>query len=256
MTVPAQAVDQLVVSDVEGVSVIRFNRPEKLNALTPTMLRELAVVLRSSASGGARGIVLTGTGRAFSAGEDLNGVDTAQESLNDIELFQDITHAILETSVPVVAAINGIAVGGAAEVTLVCDARLGSSTAEYYFPENGIGLTISNGSSRLLPRLLGARAMHIVLDARRLDAAESLRIGLLDHIVDEGQDLLDATVGLVLRWTQPGRSTAEHLALLRPSLDELTDALDRERVAARAAWHRGATAAGVLAFQQRRNEHD
>lgn len=250
MTVRSPASSALVVTDDRGVAVIRLNRPEKLNALTPDMLRDLAAALRAAGSGGARGIVLTGTGRAFSAGEDLETVDT-EESFDDIELFQDITHAVLESEVPVVAALNGIAVGGAAEMTLVCDARLGSAGCEYFFPENNLGLTISNGSSRLLPRLVGRRAMRLVLDARRCSASEALEVGLLDEVLEEGDDVVAAAVDLVVRWTEPGRSTREHLTLLRPSLEELRDALERERVAARAAWARGATTAGVLAFRAR-----
>ncbi len=251
-TAPAH---QLVTEDVRDVAVVRLNRPEKLNALTPDMLRGLAVILRDLVgSQDVRGIVLTGAGRAFSAGEDLDGVDIDQESLADIDLFQDITYAVLETQVPVIAAINGIAVGGAAEMTLACDVRLGSSGAEYFFPENGLGLTISNGSSRLLPRLVGPRALRIVLDARRLNAEEALALGLLDEVVAGDDELVEEAVSLARRWSEPGTSTREHLALLRPSLDELEPALERERTAARAAWARGATIAGVEAFRGRRRD--
>jgi enoyl-CoA hydratase/carnithine racemase len=253
---PSQTTSDLVVADVRDVVVIRLNRPEKLNALTQEMLRGLAANLRSVGSSDARGIVLTGTGRAFSAGEDLDAVDTEQESLNDIDLFQDITYAVLESEVPVVAALNGIAVGGAAEMTLVCDSRLGAAECEYFFPENGLGLTISNGSSRLLPQLIGSRAMRVVLDARRLDAPAALELGILDEVLPPGEDVVEAAVELVRHWTEPGRSTREHLKLLRPSKAELDDALERERHAARAAWERGATAAGVVAFRERPRDAD
>jgi enoyl-CoA hydratase len=240
------------VTDDRDVTVIRLNRPEKLNALTPGMLRQVAADLRMFGAGDARGIVLTGVGRAFSAGEDLVDLDVAQESSSDdIELFQDLTHAVLETRVPVVAAINGIAVGGAAEMTLVCDLRVGNPSAEYFFPENTRGLTISNGASRMLPRLVSRHAMPIVLDARRLNANESHAVGLLDEIVAHGRSVVDAAVTRILEWTLPGRTTAEHLALLRPAIENLEGALDSERRAAQSAWERGASAAGVLAFRGR-----
>ena len=234
------------------VAVITLNRPEKLNALTPTMLARVAAYLRQFGTGEVRGVVLTGAGRAFSAGEDLHELDLGQKVLDDLDLFQDITYALLETQVPVLAAVNGIAVGGAAEITLVCDMRLGSDDAEYFFPENIRGLTISNGASRMLPRLIGRNAMRIVLDGRRLDAKECLAAGLLDEIVDGGQGVLDAAVDRIVDWTEPGRSTREHLSLLRPSIQELEDALDAERRAGQSAWDRGASAAGVLAFRGRR----
>jgi enoyl-CoA hydratase/carnithine racemase len=90
--------------------------------------------------------------------------------------FQDMTRAVLEAGVPVVAALNGLAVGGAAELTLACYARVGSSGAGFYFPENGIGLTISNASTYLLPRILGAQALPLILAGGRIDATEAIRV--------------------------------------------------------------------------------
>src|SRR5687767_6549231 len=95
------------------VAIITLNRPEKLNALTVDMRRELAAAIRVFGDGTAsRGIVLTGTGRAFSAGEDLSRtVDEAQAGFDSVvELFHDITRALLQTKVPTIAAINGVAV--------------------------------------------------------------------------------------------------------------------------------------------------
>jgi enoyl-CoA hydratase len=254
MTEQPHIVRGLEIEHDREVAIIRMSRPEKLNALTQEMLAGIAAGMRESGLNGVRGIVLTGAGRAFSAGEDLDGVDTDQVDFDDVELFQDITYAILESPIPVIAAVNGIAVGGAAEMTLSCDSRIGNTSCEYFFPENRVGLTISNASSRLLPRLMGSRAMRIVLDARRLDASQALEFGLVDEIVGESHDVVVAAVDLVLRWTEPGRSTQEHLALLRPSINELQDALERERKAARDAWRRGATSAGVKAFRERRTE--
>ena len=149
--------------------------------------------------------MVTGTGRAFSAGLDLKEApDLPPDGLiADVELFHDITRAALQTRIPVVAALNGIAVGGACEMTLCFDARLGTPAAEYFLPENNIGLTISNASSILLPRLVGSRAMRLVLESVRIGAADALAIGLLDEIVDP-DGLVEAAIGLVHRWTRPG----------------------------------------------------
>ena len=155
------------VSMSEAVAVVTLRRPDQLNALTVGMRRELAAILRHFGDGHlVRGIVVTGTGRAFSAGLDLKEAAELPPGglMADVELFHDITRAALETRVPVVAALNGIAVGGACEMTLCFDARLGTPTAEYFLPENNIGLTISNGSSVLLPRLIGpARSLDLLL---------------------------------------------------------------------------------------------
>jgi enoyl-CoA hydratase len=238
------------------VAVVTLQRPEKLNALTAGMRRELTAILRHFGDGDpVRGIVLTGAGRAFSAGEDLNAAAALPPGglTSEIELFHDITRAALQTRVPVVAAINGIAVGGACEMTLCFDARIGTPAAEWFLPENSIGLTISNASSVLLPRLTGHRAMRLVLDSARISAHEALAAGLLDEIVDQ-TSLVETAIQLVHRWTQTGSATAEHLRLLRPSLAVIEQAFAAETDAARRADEAGLAQTGISRFLGRRRD--
>ncbi len=237
----------------DDVAVVTLARPDKLNALTAEACRELAAILRHFGAGEVvRGIVLTGTGRAFSAGLDLR--EAAQlppgALVAHIELFHDITRAALATRVPVVAALNGIAVGGACEMTLCFDARIGTPAAEYFLPENGIGLTISNAASVLLPRLAGHRAMRLVLESARIGAGEALAIGLLDQIVEEAE-LVGTAIGIVHRWTPPGGATAAHLALLRPPLDAIEQAMAAETEATRGTEADGVSLAGINRFLTR-----
>ncbi|MEU8247130.1 enoyl-CoA hydratase/isomerase family protein [Nonomuraea sp. NPDC048916] len=235
----------------DEVAVVTLRRPDKLNALTADMRRQLAAAVRAHGDGKlARGIVVTGTGRAFSAGEDINEA-VGQSLLDEVELFHDLTRAVLETQVPVVAAVNGLAVGGAAEWTLCFDARIGTPSAEYFLPENHIGLSISNGSSLLLRRLVGARALRLVLDSARLSAAEAQSAGLLDEIVEPGA-LVATAIGLVHRWTQPGTATTVHLKLLRPSLADVEQAFAAETEAARYVEETGTARAGMDRFVNRR----
>jgi enoyl-CoA hydratase len=170
-----------------------------------------------------------------------------------VKLFHDITRAALQTRVPVVAALNGIAVGGACEMTLCFDARIGTPAAEYFLPENNIGLTISNASSVLLPRLVGARAMRLVLESARIGAQDALTMGLLDEIVEEA-GLIEAAIGLVHRWTQSGAATAAHLRLLRPPLTEVEQAMAAETEAASGPDAAGLAAAGINRFLRRRQD--
>jgi len=237
----------------QAVAVVTLARPEKLNALTAGMRSELAAILRHFGSGGSvRGIVLTGTGRAFSAGEDLDAAAALPPGglVLEVELFHDITRAALETRVPAVAALNGIAVGGAGEMTLCFDTRIGTPAAEYFFPENHIGLTISNAASVLLPRLAGHRAMRLVMESARISAHEALAFGLLDEIVEEA-DLIDTAIQIVHRWTRPGAATAAHLRLLRPPLAEVEQAMAAETEAARDAGQAGTALAGISRFRSR-----
>jgi enoyl-CoA hydratase/carnithine racemase len=237
----------------QDVAVVTLERPEKLNALTTDMRRELAATLRHFGSGSVRGIVLTGAGRAFSAGEDLRAAAELPPGglAAEIESFHDITRAALQTRVPTVAALNGIAVGGACEMALCFDARIGTPTAELFLPENSIGLTISNASSVLLPRLAGHRAMRLVLDSARISAGEALAAGLLDEIVAK-TSLIETAIQLIHRWTQPGTATALHLQLLRPPLATIERAFAAETEAARIADEAGLAQAGISRFAARR----
>lgn len=245
----ASSADVLDVDVVRGVAVLTLRRPEKLNAMDVATRRRLAYLVRKFGSGeNVRGIVLTGEGRAFSAGEDLQAPPASYDEMREaFETFHDITRAIVETRVPVIAAVNGLAVGGASEITLCCDARIGSPAAEYYQPENGRGITISNASSLLLARIVRSHAMRMVLGSPRIGAEEALRIGLLDEIVAPGE-LVDRAVDLVAEWTPEHNTTALHLALLRPRLDEIEQAFAREDAAARKAWESGVFRAGVEGF--------
>ena len=239
----------LDVELVDGVAVLTMRRPEKLNALDVATRLRLARVIRELGTGeSVRGIVLTGAGRAFSAGEDLASAPTTEAELREaFASFHDITRAILETRVPVIAAVNGIAVGGASEITLCCDARIGTPATVYYQPENARGITISNASSVLLRRLVGNHAMRIVLGSPRVGAEEALRIGLIDEVV-EPDALVHRAVETARAWTPEGGTTALHLPLLRPILDQIEAAFAREDVAAQASWESGLLTAGVAGF--------
>ncbi|MGW5155503.1 enoyl-CoA hydratase/isomerase family protein [Nonomuraea wenchangensis] len=238
----------------DEVAVITLARPDKLNALTAAMRADLAAAVREHGRSG-RGIVVTGTGRAFSAGEDLHEAE-GRSLVAEVELFHDMTRAVLETRVPVVAAVNGLAVGGAAEWTLCFDARIGVAAAEYFFPENHIGLSISNAASLLLPRLAGGgRALRLVLDSARLDAAAALASGLLDELVAP-EALVDTAVARARRWSEPGAATAVHLALLRPPIAEVERAFAAETAAAEQVEASGIAQAGMARFIESRRPRE
>lgn len=243
-----------VIAELDrGVAMITLNRPDKLNALNEATLADLSSAIRScDKDPESLGIVITGAGSAFSAGHDLDSA--ASLGVADIgrviDCFNDVTRAILSTNVPVAAAINGIAVGGGAEFTLSCDTRIAGRRGEVFLPENGRGLSISNGTSYLLPRLIGSHALPLVIDSRRLSAEEALRIGLIDEIVADDQ-LLDVTAAKVRRWGAHGTATAQHLRVMRPSLKDVEIAMRHELEGAREALQSGITTRGVRAFLDR-----
>ncbi|MET9834537.1 enoyl-CoA hydratase/isomerase family protein [Streptomyces sp. NPDC006385] len=237
----------LTIAVDKGVAVIALSRPAKLNALTRAMRRDLADLLRHYGEGSrARGVVITGRGRSFSAGMDLREVAGPElDLLAEMELFNDITRAALTAEIPVVAALNGLAVGGAGEMALSFDARIATARAAISWPETSVGLTVSNAASLFLPRLAGtSRARHLIMNSARLNASQALDLGLLDDIV-EPDDLVPAAIRLIHQWTQPGSSTAAHLRLMRPSLRAVETAMAREAAAVRQVQESGIAQAGI-----------
>ena len=242
---------QVAVSWQGRIAVVLFDRPAQLNALSLPMLEDVGSALRMLGAGEeCDGIVLTGAGRAFSAGDDLPGTEHLQRSDFDrlIELFQELTRGVLTSQVPVVAALNGIAVGGAAELTLACDARVGHPGSDYLFPENNVGLTISNASTYLLPRLVGSRALPLVLDGTRISGDRARELGLIDVFVESEAEVLTSAVALLQRWSERGLATRFHLRMLRPPMEEVEAAITRENAVAAQAWESGTAAAGIHRF--------
>lgn len=241
---------------VDGCAVLRLNRPEVLNALTRELLEDLAAGIRwHGRERRARGVVITGAGRAFSSGDDLKEAEgLEQESfIGLIGAFQDVTRAISETDVPVIAALNGIAVGGAAEITFACDIRVGCSKSEFMFPENTLGMLISNGSTINLPSLVGPRALPLVLLGERLGAERARELGLFDVFVDNPDAVTSEAVRIALSLTEEGRATSLHLSLLRVPPAEMEKALKREVEAAEEAWNRGLPQANIRQFLESRS---
>jgi len=190
----------------DRVLTITLNRPERLNAWTPTMMRELIEAFdRADADDEVRAVVITGAGRGFCAGADLAaGGDTfdysKRERAGDDPIPRDgggqFTLRVFESKKPVIAAINGPAVGVGATMTLPMDVRLASDTARMGFVFARRGIVPEAGSSWFLPRIVGiSQAMEWVATGRVFDAQEALRGGLVRSVHPAGE-LLDAAYGL------------------------------------------------------------
>lgn len=219
---------------VDGVAVIAINRPDKLNALTTAMKRDLASAVRHFGDGGeALGIIVTGSSSIFCAGQDLEEMRAPGADVHEaMELFHDLTRAVLQTKVPTIAALAGPVIGGAAEWTLCFDLRISTPDCYYLLPERRLGLPISNASSLLLFRLLKAgTATRMVLDSRRVAAPEAQQLGLIDEIVEPGT-LIETAVRTAVDWCGDKRlPPTVFLELLRPDLHQVEDAMVRETLA-------------------------
>jgi enoyl-CoA hydratase len=171
----------------EGIVTLTLRRPEALNALSTAVCRELVAALEAvGRDPEARVLILTGEGRAFSAGADLKErAGAAQDAIwtHNRAIFQ-VPLEIERLPVPSIAAINGLAFGGGCEIALGCDLRWAADTAELGCPEVTRGIIPAAGGTQRLGRLIGpSRAMSLILTGRRIGAAAAMRLGLVDAVV-------------------------------------------------------------------------
>ena len=164
---------------------IRWSRPERLNAFDPESLDRLGDLLAEAGSGDARAIVCFGEGGAFSSGDDLAATAAmdAEEWRRTLQAFNRLTREVVAAPQPVVAAIDGVCVGGSFEFAYACDIRVATPRSRFGCPEVAIGLSISNGFSVLAPRA----ARRLVLTGELVTADDALRIGLIDRVVDDAE---------------------------------------------------------------------
>ncbi len=191
----ANKVANVIYTVENSVAVIRLERPEKLNAFTFGMIAEIRAAA-DLAAGDERvvGIIVTGTGRAFSAGLDTgdlarSAAGTAEEvqsgaSASDDSELPALFGYLLRIPKPVIAAVNGVAAGGGFVLAMMCDLRFAAADASFTTAFSKRGLIAEHGTSWILPRLVGLnRALDLLWSARRIDAAEAFRIGFVDRVV-------------------------------------------------------------------------
>jgi enoyl-CoA hydratase len=179
--------EHLLVERDAAVAIVTINRPQVLNALNAATLGELEHVMRDlRADEGVRAIVLTGAGeKAFVAGADIHELATLTPDAAKAHaaMGQRVFSLIEHLGKPVVAAINGYALGGGCELAMACTLRLAADTAKFGQPEIRLGLTPGFAGTQRLPRLVGkGRAMELILGGGMIDAAEAFRIGLVNRI--------------------------------------------------------------------------
>jgi enoyl-CoA hydratase/carnithine racemase len=194
MNLPLNLID-LEYTKNDGVAIATLNRPESLNAFRQQTFTDLNAVLEDVRSDDAvRVLILTGSGRAFSAGADLKEMasDLLASSLEDqrknLETYQNLTRTMLALPKTIISAVNGLAVGVGVEIALASDIRIASQDASFTFAEAKRGLFQTNGVMFLLPRLIGAgRAAHIMLTGERVLADRALEYGMVTEVVESGE---------------------------------------------------------------------
>jgi 2-(1,2-epoxy-1,2-dihydrophenyl)acetyl-CoA isomerase len=248
----------ILVAQEAGVLSITLNRPDKLNAFTPEMHKELRSALELARDEAAiRAVLLTGAGRGFCAGQDLS--ERSSDAPIDLSVslgsnYNPLVRRMRELPKPIVCAVNGVAAGAGANIALACDLVLAARSASFVQSFAKLGLVPDSGGTWFLPRLIGpARAMGLALLGEKLAAEQAERWGLIWRAVDDEQLMPEATALARALAAGPTKGYGLTKKALYASWSNSLDAqLDLERDLQREAGLSADYREGVAAFLQKR----
>ena len=236
------------------VGLLRLNRPEARNALSPEVMEEIAAELeRLDPLEEVRCIVLAGSEEVFAAGADIKAMSERTFAESHYHPAAAFWRRLAGLRTPLVAAVSGWALGGGCELALACDLRYASSDAQIGQPEILIGVIPGAGGTQRMPRLVGAaRAKDLILSGRQLDAAEAERIGLVTRVFDS-EDVLDAAIQDARGYARgPAVALATAKDAIRAAENGLRSGLDAEREAFCALFGTRDQKEGMAAFLEKR----
>ena len=256
---------RVLVERSASLAIIRLNRPEARNALSPDMIADLGHALETASARDVRAVLLTGSDGAFCAGADVRDF-TAQleqggpEALSDHlrgladSLHTDVIMAIRRLDKPVVAAVNGVAAGAGFSLALACDIRVASADARFLLAYANIGCTADGGSTYMLPRIVGqGRAMDIYLARQPIGAQYALDLGLVSQVFEAAHFERHAMETADRLAQGPTQAYGRVKALFNASWDsDLPTQLDAETDAIANIGLTGDFQEGIRAFSQKR----
>lgn len=247
------------VEDHAGITVLVFNRPEKLNAINARMYAELGDLIGQLADGTilTEALILTGEGRAFVAGADIEPYATM--TLAEFTQFQRTGRAVMEKlerlPVPVIAAVNGYAFGGGFEIALACDTIIASENAKLGLPEAKLGLLPGGGGTQRLARMVGPYvAKRMIMAGETIDARRAYELNIVTEIAPKGE-ALNAALALARAMRQDCAPLAVRMAkrLIDEGLEaSLPTALSMEMDSTALLFVTNDKAEGIAAFLEKR----
>ncbi len=250
------AYQTLIVEIEDYTSVIRLNRPDALNALNTTLMRELAdAVTQADANDKIRCIVLTGSEKAFAAGADVR--EMAGKSFADVffdNLFGPEAQAINTVRKPMIAAVSGYCLGGGCELAMMCDFIVAADTAKFGQPEINLGIVAGMGGTQRLTRFVGkSKSMDMHLTGRFMEAAEAERCGLVSRVYP-AKSLMEETIKIAAKIAEKSMLTAMLVkeAVNRAQETTLSEGLLVERRLFHAAFATEDQKEGMAAFLEKR----
>jgi 2-(1,2-epoxy-1,2-dihydrophenyl)acetyl-CoA isomerase len=253
--------ETILYEQLDAVLKITLNRPNKLNALTDTMLVELRDAFsRADDESSVRAVLLTGAGRGFCPGQDLGAAMelTLQGPIQYGDRLRTLFHPVImqmrELPKPIIGAINGVAAGAGMSLALACDVRVAAESASFLQAFVKIGLVPDSGSSWMLPRLIGqARALDLMMSGRKVDAHEALALGLVSQVVADGDLMTSAEQTAAALAAGPTQT----IACIKQAVEfamtsTLAEAMDNEAAQQDIAGRTNDHAEGVAAFIEKR----
>jgi enoyl-CoA hydratase len=242
----------------DRVAIVTLNRPESLNAFDVDHLQQFISTLTAVAGDSSiRAMIITGAGeRAFSAGADIKQMArmSPAEGMEFGRLGHAVTRGIERLPIPVIAAVNGLALGGGCEIAIACDMRVASKAAQFAQPEVTLGIPPGWGGSQRLPRLVGpGLAAEMIFTGRQVDAGEALRIGLVNRVVS-ASELMSSSMDVASRIAanSPLAVRASKVLIGHTFGLDLDGGLDAEATAFGAAFRLPDQSEGMSAFVERR----
>ena len=246
----------------DSVCLLTLNRPDRLNALTVEVAKDFKAAIAEAIERGARAIVLTGAGRAFSAGGDLREMQEIAKKDGRVEAFFDeplrlLNDAIVlirETPVPFIAAVNGVASGGGCNLALACDLVIAAESAKFNQAFIKIGLTPDCGGTFMLPRLVGwKRATELLFTGELVGARAAGEMGMINSVTPD-EELMSRAMAMAEKLAQaPTAAIAEIKKLLNASAaNDLRSQLDLERKTQIESGKTKDFVEGVSAFLEKR----
>ena len=249
---------QILITKENGIGIVTVNRPESLNAMNKDVIIELISKIEGLLSeGDIRVIIITGSGeKAFIAGADIKLMQkmNKSEAYEFANLGHKLANTIENSDKPVIAAVNGFALGGGSEIALACHIRVASDNAVFAQPEVKIGLLPGWGGTQRLPRIVGkGLANELIITGRNVTAQEALKIGLVNRVVSK-EELINYCIDIanVIMKNSPN-AVSESIKLINISSGtELNKGLSREAEEFSELFETEETTEGLTAFVEKR----
>lgn len=249
-----------VTTEVQGaVAVVTIDRPKALNALNPEVLADLKAAFEGIDQNTVRCVVLTGAGdKSFVAGADIGSMSTMTKAEGEAfgKMGNDVFLMIESFPLPVIAAVNGFALGGGNELAMSCDIRLCSDNAVFGQPEVGLGIIPGFGGTQRMARIIGTGpAMELIYTADTIDANRALEIGMVNHVVPADQ-LMDEAMKLAEKICKNAQKAirASKLAIRRGMDCDISTAVSYEALAFATCFGTEDQKEGMQAFLEKRKE--